>query len=158
MGASKIILSEISEKRLKQAEQFGCDVLVNPAKENLTEIVKSETNGIGADAVIVAAPAIQPQAATLDYVRKQGCVCLFASLPVGNSMLNIDSRLIHYGEIKLVGSSDSTPEHVKCAVDLLTENKLPADKIASHILGLEDYMQAFELMQSGEALRVILKP
>ena len=38
-GASKIILAEINEERLKQAEPFGFDVLVNPAKDDQSEIV-----------------------------------------------------------------------------------------------------------------------
>jgi L-iditol 2-dehydrogenase len=79
-------------------------------------------------------------------------------LPVGKNFLNIDSRLIHYGEIRLIGSSDSTPEHVRKAVELIVTKKIPADKIASHLLPLHQIEQAFELMTSGEALRVVLIP
>jgi Zn-dependent alcohol dehydrogenase len=32
------------------------------------------------------------------------------------------------------------------------------DKLATHILGLDDIFKAFDLMQSGESLRVVLKP
>ena len=156
-GAKKTILSEISQNRLEQAGQF-CDRLVNPAKEDLAQVAKDETGDVGADVVIVAAPAAAPQEQALDVVRKRGTVCLFASLPAGKSMLNIDSRKIHYGEIRVVGSSDSTPKQVKKAVELLQSKSFPADKIASHILKFEEILKAFELMISGEALRVILKP
>ena len=158
IGAERIILSEVSENRLKQAETFGCDRLVNSMTENLEEIVMAMTDGLGADAVIVTAPAAPPQEQALKLVRKQGSVCLFASLPAGNSMLNIDSRLIHYGEIKLVGTSDSRPEHVQKAVAMLGSGSFPADKIASHFLPMSDIHQAFQLMKSGEALRVVLQP
>ncbi|MBW8017588.1 MAG: alcohol dehydrogenase catalytic domain-containing protein [Planctomycetes bacterium] len=157
-GASKIILAEINEKRLKQAEPFGFDLLVNPAKDDLTSIVMEQTNGIGADVVIVAAPAAKPQEDAISMVRKRGTVCLFASLPVGKSEITIDSRIIHYGEIKLVGSSDSTPEQVEKAVEIISSGSLKADKLASHVLPLDDIMKAYELMKSGEALRVVLKP
>jgi len=156
-GAKKTILSEISENRLQQAGQF-CDRLVNPAKEDLTKVVLEETDGVGADVVIVAAPAAAPQEAALDFVRKRGTVCLFASLPAGKSMLNLDSRKIHYGELRIVGSSDSTPKQVAKAVELLQSKDFPADKIASHVLKFEEILKAFDLMISGEALRVILKP
>ena len=73
-------------------------------------------------------------------------------------MLSINSRIIHYGEIRLVGTSDSTPKQVTKAVELLSAGSIPADKLASHILGLDDIFNAYELMQSGEALRVVLKP
>lgn len=157
-GAKKIILSEVSENRLEQARQFGCDVLVNPVKQDLVKAVMDETNGLGADVVIVAAPAAAPQEAALDYVRKRGTVCLFASLPAGKSMLSIDSRKIHYGELRIVGSSDSTPAQVKRAVELLQSKSFPADKIASYVLKFDEILKAFDLMVSGEALRVVLVP
>ena len=157
-GAAKIIIAEINEVRLKQAESFDFDLVVNSAREDLTRIVRNETDDIGADVVIVAAPATQPQEQATDLVRKHGTVCLFASLPVGKSMLSFDSRIIHYGEIRVVGTSDSTPRQVAKAVELLSAGSIPADRLASHILSLDDIFKAYELMQSGQALRVVLKP
>jgi L-iditol 2-dehydrogenase len=127
-GAGKIIMSELNELRRNQAKNFEIDFVIDPATEDLNEVVRSVTNGVGADVVIVAAPAAQPQEQALSLVRKQGTVCLFASLPVGKNMLNIDSRLIHYGEIRLIGSSDSTPEHVRKAVELIITKKFRRTK------------------------------
>lgn len=158
MGAGTIILAEVSAARLAQAAQFGCDVLVNPAQEDLVKRVKDLTGGLGADVAIVAAPAIAPQEMALDLVRRRGTVCLFASLPVGQSMLHLDSRKIHYGELRVIGSSDSTAEHVCKAVELMASGAIPAGKLASHMLPLDGIFKAYELMTSGEALRVVLKP
>ena len=91
-------------------------------------------------------------------VKKRGTVCLFASLPAGDSILALDSRKIHYNEITVVGSSDSTPVHVETAVEMLSTGRIPAEKIATHVLPLEDIFKGFELMQSGQALRVVLRP
>jgi L-iditol 2-dehydrogenase len=157
-GAKKIILVEISEIRWKQAVSFDFTRVVNPDKEDLPQILSEETDGVGADVVIVAAPAAKPQEDALDLVRKRGTVCLFASLPAGQSMLSLDSRKIHYGEIRVVGTSDCTARQVAKAVELLVNNRLPAEKLATHILPFEKILTAFELMQRGEALRVVLKP
>ena len=73
-------------------------------------------------------------------------------------MLSLDSRLIHYSEIHVVGTSDSTPDDVRVAVDLIAKQAIPVKQLASHILGLDDIFEAFDLMQKGEALRVVLKP
>jgi L-iditol 2-dehydrogenase len=158
MGASKIIMSEINESRLQQCDVFEFDELVNPGTQDLEEVVKAATGGIGADVVIVAAPAAQPQEQALSLVRKHGTVCLFASLPVGRNMLSLDSRLIHYGELRVVGTSDSRPEHVTTAVELIDKGLLPVDKLASHVMKLDDILEAYELMKTGEALRVVLVP
>ena len=94
----------------------------------------------------------RPAGQAVGLVRRRGTVCLFASLPAGQHMLSMDSRKIHYGELRVVGTSDSTPAHVAKAVELIATNKIPAAKIASHVLPLEDIFEAYRLMESGEAL------
>jgi len=156
-GAAKVIISETNPARLARCAAFGFDRLVDPAHEDLARLVKDESGGLGADVVIVTAPAAQPQEQALTLVRKRGTVCLFASLPVGKSALDIDSRLIHYGELRVVGTSDSTPAHVTEAVRMLARDNMPFGSLVTHTLPLEHFAQAFELMERGEALRVILK-
>lgn len=157
-GADRIIMTEVNPTRLAQARDFGFEVLVDPTQENLGQIVNDQTNGLGVDVAIVAAPAASPQEQAVTLVRKRGTVCLFASLPVENRSIALDSRVIHYGELRVVGTSDSTPADVEQAVRYLAEGTLPVDRLVSHVLELDAIDQAFELMQSGEALRVVLKP
>ena len=155
-GASNILLSEPNPLRREQAGQFDLDRILDPEAEDVFKIVRDATGGRGADVVIVAAPAIPPQEQALSLVRRNGTVCLFASLPVGKCTLAIDSRILHYGEIRLVGSSDSTPEHVQEAVRMIAARQIPVEKIVSHCLPLGEIEHAFELMSSGAALRVVL--
>lgn len=157
-GVSKIIMSEINPARLAQCISFGFDRLINPDEDDIETVIKNETAGMGVDVVIVAAPAAFPQQQALSLVRKRGYVCLFASLPAGNSELTIDSRIIHYNEIRLVGTSDSTPEHVQRAVDIIDSDSFPADRVVTHTMPLTEFERAIELMTSGEALRVVLIP
>ena len=157
-GAAKIVLAELSDARLAQAEQFGCDMLVHSGREDLVARVKQLTDGLGADVAIVAAPAARPQEVALELVRKRGTVCLFASLPVGQSALQLDSRKIHYGELRVIGTSDSTAEHVREAVGLMATGAVPTAKLATHVLPLEAIFEAYDLMTSGQSLRVVLKP
>jgi L-iditol 2-dehydrogenase len=158
LGAGKVILSEVSQARLEQARGFDFDVLVDAAQQDLTECVMSETGGLGADIAIVAAPAAAPQEQAPLLVRKRGTVVLFASLPKGNSLLSLDSRPIHYNELRVVGTSDSAPRHVQQAVTLLAGGQVPADKLATHMLPLDQIHRAYQLMESGESLRVVLRP
>jgi L-iditol 2-dehydrogenase len=157
-GAKTVIITEINPARLKQAAGCGLDMAVNPVEQDLKKIVKDATGGVGADVVIVAAPAAQPQEAALELARKRGTVCLFASLAEGKHMLSLNSRLIHYGELRVIGTSDSTPAQVRRAIELMAAGALPLDKLASHRLGLDEIAKAFELMKSGESLRVVLMP
>jgi L-iditol 2-dehydrogenase len=158
LGAGKILLSEVSQARLARAAEFGFDVLINAAEQDLTACVLAETDGLGADVAVVAAPAAGPQEQAVHLVRKRGTVVLFASLPKGDAMLHIDSRAIHYGELRVVGTSDSAPAHVAQAIELLASGRVPADKLATHTLPLDQILEAFRLMESGQALRVVLQP
>jgi len=157
-GAARVMLSEINPARLAQCAAFGFDRIIDPAREDLRTAVMEETGGLGADAVIVAAPAAAPQQQAVELVRKRGTVCLFASLPTGKSLLSMDSRPIHYGELRLVGTSDSTPAHVAKAVKLIAGADFPVGRLATHVLPLESFCEAISLMESGEALRVVLRP
>ena len=157
-GAATVILSGRNAARLKLAEAFGIDVLVNPQQADLRAVVLAETGGIGADAVIVAAPAAEPQEQAIGLVRKRGVVCLFASLPAGKSTLTLDSRPIHYGELKIVGASDSGPRQVATAIALIGSGRFPAEKLVTHQFDLGGIHRAFDLMRRGEALRVVLRP
>jgi L-iditol 2-dehydrogenase len=139
------------------AKQFPADRLVNTTTEDLVEIVKAETGGVGADCAIIAAPSAEPQEQALDLVHKKGSVCLFASLPVGRNILAMDSRKIHYNELNVVGASDSTAGHVQQAVALLSKESFPADLLASHILGIEEFERAISIMTNREGMRVVLK-
>jgi len=157
-GAGRVLLAEVNPARLERARAFGFDWLVNPAERDLGDAVREATGGLGADVVIVAAPAAGPQQQALALARKRGRICLFASLPRGASDIVLDSRAIHYGELRVLGSSDSTPAHVRRAVAMLADPAFPAGALVTHTLPLGEIGRAFELMETGEALRVALRP
>ena len=157
-GAAKLILAQRAGKRFIQAGSFPCDRLVNTTTEDLAAVVRSETGGVGADVVIVAAPDAAAQEQSLDLVRKRGVVCLFASLPAGASMLSLDSRKIHYNELSVCGASDSTPAQVRKAVALLAEPDFPGCKLADPLMKLADMQKALAVMAARDGMRVVLRP
>ena len=55
LGVSKIIASDISEKRLAAAKELGADVVVNPTETDVVEQVMAETSGAGADTIVETA-------------------------------------------------------------------------------------------------------
>lgn len=54
-GATTILVADFIDYRLKMAERFGADVVINPQKENLVEKMRAATDRRGADVVIVTA-------------------------------------------------------------------------------------------------------
>jgi len=157
MGARKVMISQRSEPRLSLLKKLK-DVIVIDGKGDVAAKVKDETNGLGADVVVVCAPNRAAQEQSLSLVRKGGAVSLFASLPKSDSDITLDSRAIHYGELRIVGASDSRPEHVETAIRFLAEGKINVDAILTHQIPLARIHEGFELMKNKESLKVLVVP
>jgi L-iditol 2-dehydrogenase len=108
--------------------------------------------------VIVCAPARDAQEESLRYARKGGAVSLFASMPKGAADITLDSRAVHYGELRIVGASDSRPEHVEKAVRLLAEGRIDVDPIITHRLSLDGLLDGIALMKEKQSLKVMVYP
>jgi L-iditol 2-dehydrogenase len=156
-GATKIIVTELSRNRLQMAEKLGVDEIIDVSRSNPVEKIMRMTNNRGADIAIVTAPVAKVQEESLRVVKKGGMVNLFASLPRGSSMLNLDSRIIHYRELSITGASDSSPEHVKLAVKFLSEGLISED-IVTHRLNLQNFFDGIQLMKKEESLKILLIP
>lgn len=157
-GASKVFISEMSEDRIALVAGLDGVTIINSTTQNLKETIFAATDNLGVDLVIICAPSNDAHELSLEYVRKKGSVCFFASLPLDRAYININSRTIHYNELKVYGVSDSRPEHVKTALSLLAEGKIDADKIITHKLPMSEFHEGLRLMSEGLSLKVLLKP
>ncbi|HBE77886.1 MAG TPA: alcohol dehydrogenase [Firmicutes bacterium] len=158
LGAKDVMIADNSEKRINLLRNLKNVFLINNASEDLNLLIKQRTGGLGVDVVIVAAPVKEVHEKSISYVRKGGCVCFFASIPQSSSIINIDSRIVHYGELRIVGVSDSRPEHVKKAIELLSEGKIDVKSIITHRIPIEDFDKGLKLMKNGDSLKVIVYP
>jgi len=159
LGADEVMISQRSEPRLLLLRRRLRDVLViDGAHEDVASIVKERTNGLGADVVIVAGPTREAHELSIRLARKGGGISLFASLPKGDSDITLDSRILHYGELRLVGSSDSRPEHVAKGLRLMAEGKIDAEAIITHRVSLENIHEGLDLMIDKQSLKVLVYP
>lgn len=156
-GASAVILSEPVEFRRDIATDFGADVTVDPATENLAQIVADHTNGDGADVVIVCigVPALVNDALAL--ARKRGRVSLFAGFPT-DELTAIDSNLIHYKELAIVGSSNSNVVDYQQAVGLIESGAIDTARLVTHRFGIDEYEDAVDMINHPQALKVAIIP
>lgn len=158
MGATKIICVEPSSERLAQAQTFGADVLINPSCEDAVARVLEETEGMGANVAITANPVPATQAQALQMARNQGCVNFFGGLAAGKSQVTLDTNLIHYKELSVVGTHGSLPRHHQEAVNLIASGAIDVDRFISHTLGLDDILKAFEISENKSGMRVVVNP
>jgi L-iditol 2-dehydrogenase len=156
-GAGKIILADISEERIKEAE-FTDVYLVNMSKNDIYEEIKNITDGHMADKVIVAVGSKNAQELSLKLVAKRGSINFFGGLPKESPYIQFDSNLLHYGEFFVVGTHGSTPLHNKIAIELLSSGRINAEKLITHKLPLEKIKDGFEIVENKKGLKVLIIP
>jgi L-iditol 2-dehydrogenase len=155
---ARILLAQRSLKRLQMAAKLGVDALINASLENSVERVLQETKGKGADVVIVACASPEAQQRALEMVALRGKINLFGGLPHGNSVVNIDTNLIHYKECSLQGSNGSTGSQNAEALDLISKGKVSVKHLITHVFPLSEIKEALNVVRTHEGLKVIVKP
>ncbi|MBE3592415.1 MAG: alcohol dehydrogenase catalytic domain-containing protein [Thermoanaerobacter sp.] len=159
LGAAEVIISEILEDRIEIVKKLNiADRVINPQKEDFISNVLKVTKGQGADVVIVAAPSREAQEQALLVAKKRGRINFFGGLSKGNSYISIDSNLIHYKELFVHGTSDSTVIHMKKVLKLIEDGRINTSKLITTTFNISEYKEAFEFASSGKALKVIIKP
>jgi L-iditol 2-dehydrogenase len=158
LGATDVMIVQRSEPRLSLLRRLTDVRVIDGAAEDVAAVVHERTGGLGADVVIVCAPSRAAQEQAIGLARKGGAISLFASLPKGASDITLDSRIVHYGELRVVGASDSRPEHVARAVRLMAEGKVAWERTITHRLPLAEIHDGLKLMQEKQSLKVLMYP
>lgn len=154
-GVRHICCVEFPGKRLDLMQQLGF-VTVTP--DEIDSCYQELSQGDGFDLVVVTAPHNPTQGKAPMYARKGGHVAFFASLPVGDEMLSINSRTIHYNELIIYGTSDSTVKHVAEAVKILQANPMRFKSLITQVMPYRDFQQAMVEIKAGNAIKVVLVP
>jgi len=157
-GAALIICSEPSLARREAARIAGAQVVIDPTNQDLSAEVTAATQGRGADVVITAAPVHAVQTAALELAAAAGRVLYFAGLPKNGSKVDLDTNLIHYKELIVVGTTASTLQNCRDAARLVSDGVVNLERLVSHRFGLDDAAAAIAAAQDPTALKVIMKP
>ena len=156
-GARKVLVSEPNEMRRQAALELGADRAVDPMREDLAKIVMEETEGAGADRIVMAigVPAIVNS--TIKLAKKGGTVCLFAGFS-GTGESTIEINTIHYNELKITGSSAYRRIDYLQAADMVITGKIDLDRIATHTYTIDEFAEAYQMMKSGQGLKILIRP
>ena len=142
-----LIALDLNEERLKKAKEFGCDLTINPAKENLEKIIRDLTEGYGCDVYIEATGHPSSVKQGLQIIRKAGKLIEFSLFlePVtcNWSVIGDEKELDVYGVSLSYGCF---PETIRG----LYSGELKSGGVVSHKFALEDFEAAFEQSGSGE--------
>ncbi|MEM4094431.1 MAG: alcohol dehydrogenase catalytic domain-containing protein, partial [Thermoplasmata archaeon] len=133
-GASKIFLSEISDKRIEVARNLSSDVyFINPSKSNIFSFIEKETDGEGVD--IIFDTTGSPTAIKSNYtlVKRGGEIVILGipELPVESDIFTLVMD-----EITIKGSFEGVNEF-KDAIDFISQRKVNFSSIITSIIPIE---------------------
>ena len=158
-GAGRIILVDINSERLKMsADAVQPDVVINASEVNIVEEILKLTDGRGADVVITATPANVTQEQAVSMAARNGRISFFGGLPKTNPTITLDSNLVHYRQLHIHGANGSAPEHNRRALDYIASGEVPGADLITRRIRLRDVMDAFGIVERGEAIKVTVEP
>lgn len=157
MGA-RVLLVNRSRPRLEMAKPLGAHAYICSAEENAIERVLAETGGLGADVVITCNPSPEAQVDAIHMAKNRARVNYFGGLPKGQSMVTLDTNIIHYKELFVHGAHGSLPRHHQKAVELINTGIIDMKKYISHTFALDQIIEAIATAESHVGMRVIIKP
>ncbi|MHA1784054.1 MAG: zinc-binding dehydrogenase [Candidatus Helarchaeota archaeon] len=156
---ARIIQLDLDDKRLELAEKLGANITINPKnEEDIIKKVKEHTKeGRGADVAIEAIGSPKTWELTIKMARKGALVNLFGGPPT-NSTITINTSLIHYNEVNIMGVFHTTPRYVQSSIDLLASGKIDTDLFISEKLNLDDLDKILDNLVNQKGIKTAIIP
>jgi L-iditol 2-dehydrogenase len=157
IGGAQVVLAGKAGPRLERARRLGFTACVDVARgEDPVGAVRDAAGG-DVRCVIEATGRTEAWEQAMAIAGKGASVVFFGGCAPGTSV-PMDTRRVHYEELRLLGVFHHTPDLIRRAVALLADGSLDPTPLVTHEMGLADVPRALDLMSRGEALKVLIRP
>lgn len=156
-GAKTIMVGKIPS-RMELAKKMEVDLAVlNDRMEDPIREIMNSTDSIGGDIIIVATSSPDALDLALNVASKDSKIILFAGMPK-SKILRLDPNWMHYNQISLYGSFSATPDLMREAVSLVSQNKIDLKRVISNSYSLVDIREAFIATEKYSGFRSVIHP
>ena len=143
MKGTRVIVSEMDEKRREKAIKAGANIAFSPEKIDAVDYVKTHTNGIGADIVINTTSIYKVGEQALQMLAPYGRLIAYASLHPAVP-LPIDFREVHSKEIEIIGTVSPSANDFVMASRLMKYELIDMTDVMDYVFPFEQAQEAFE--------------
>jgi threonine 3-dehydrogenase len=157
VGATSVFAIEVNEHRAKIAREMKADYVLNPAKENVHDIIMEKTGGLGVDVVLEMAGHPDSIRTAFDIVRRGGRISLLGltSKPIS---VNFSEDIIFKG-ITVQGINGRRMYQTWYQMTaLLKAGKLNLHPVITDRIPMKDFSKAMERLKTGEASKILVYP
>lgn len=155
MGAEKVIVADLVDSRLRLAKRLGCDLAINPAREDFARRVLDETGGEGVDVALEAAGTPESLQMCSSVLRRGGILGIYDWMmdPVNVCIDRwrddgFDLRslvLMHRIYHDRIG-------YIRQAMRLMSRGIVQVEPLLSHSFPLAKAQEAFEKARDDDAV------
>ncbi len=156
-GAS-VITSDLYPERLRISKSLGFERAIDASQHDAVDSVREQTEGRGADAVILAVGSNALIRPAMEAVRPGGRVLLFAQTQRGEVV--IDPAAICVDEKTLVGSYSASVDLQHESVRFVMNGEMDLERLISHRFSLQESVRALELAAHPQpaSMKVVIQP
>ena len=153
-GAGRIFVTDVDSKRLQLALELGADEAFD-ASQPWVEQVRSAAGGGGVHSLVEMSGHPKAIIDGFDAMRNGGTAAL---LGIPSDRISIDlSKLIFKGATVLGINGRRMFETWYQMENLILSRRLELEPIITHEIEMQDFEQGFKMMQSGDAIKVVMR-
>lgn len=157
MAPGKLIVSDLSEARLKTALSMGADVAINSREEDFLEAVARITDGKMVD-VSIECVGVQSSANQSIQCLRVGGTAVW--LGMSQKEMTINMQDIVCSARRVLGSFNYTHKEFGEVAEIVASGQLNTDKLISKVVSLEEAVEIFPQIHQypDDYLKVIIDP
>src|SRR5579863_7169907 len=156
LGAAHIVAADVDPHRLSKARDFGADVSVRSDETDWVDQVRHAAFGGGPEVLIEMSGHPDAVRGGFAALRKGGTAALLG-LPASAVPLDLPNDVI-FKAARVLGINGRLMFATWYALErFLVSGALDAESLVTHVLPLEKFEDAFSLISSHEALKVIFE-
>jgi threonine dehydrogenase-like Zn-dependent dehydrogenase len=153
-GAAHVFAVDSVEERLELARKFGATP-VHLTEQDAKREVRGATEGRGADVVVEAVGAPEAFGSAIGLVRNAGTIS-GVGVQVGRSELNLGLAWLKGLDLRL--GQANVILHVDRVLAMLAAGTLDPTPLVTHHMKLDEAVEAYDLYDRREALKIVLTP
>ena len=136
-----LIVLDMIDSRLEKAQEFGADMVLNPSKTDVMQVIKDLTEGYGCDIYIEATGNPASVIQGMKMIRRLG---RFVEFSVFAQETSLDWSIIgDRKELDVLGSHLS-PYAYPFVIENIHNGKLKTDGVVTNMFTLDEWEKAFE--------------
>ncbi|MGB8581771.1 MAG: alcohol dehydrogenase catalytic domain-containing protein [Candidatus Sulfotelmatobacter sp.] len=157
-AGATVITSDLYAERLRISKSLGFGFAIDASQQGAGDYVRQQTEGRGADAVILAVGANALIRPAMDAARPGGRVLLFAQTQRGEVV--IDPAAICVDEKALLGSYSASVDLQEDSVRFVMNREMDLERLISHRFPLQESPQALELAAHPQpaSMKIVIQP